>query len=194
MKTILNPATDNQLVKLFQEGDNSALEALLERYKDRVFSSINFLVKDKFLAEDLFQEVFIKIIDTLRANRYNEEGKFLPWAMRIAHNLCVDHFRKVKRTPGIVSGDNNETFDMLNIKEESAEVVMMQVQSHDSVRKIVDMLPEEQREVIVLRHYADLSFKEIAQLTNCSINTALGRMRYGLMNMRKMIAEKQIAL
>ncbi len=194
MKTILNPATDNQLVKLFQEGDNSALEALLERYKDRVFSSINFLVKDKFLAEDLFQEVFIKIIDTLRANRYNEEGKFLPWAMRIAHNLCVDHFRKVKRTPGIVSGDNNETFDTLNIKEESAEVVMMQGQSHDSVRKIVDMLPEEQREVIVLRHYADLSFKEIAQLTNCSINTALGRMRYGLMNMRKMIAEKQIAL
>ncbi len=194
MKTTLNPATDNQLVKLFQEGDNSALEALLERYKDRVFSSINFLVKDKFLAEDLFQEVFIKIIDTLRANRYNEEGKFLPWAMRIAHNLCVDHFRKVKRTPGIVSGDNNETFDTLNIKEESAEVVMMQVQSHDSVRKIVDMLPEEQREVIVLRHYADLSFKEIAQLTNCSINTALGRMRYGLMNMRKMIAEKQIAL
>ena len=194
MKTILNPATDNQLVKLFQEGDNSALEALLERYKDRVFSSINFLVKDKYLAEDLFQEVFIKIIDTLRANRYNEEGKFLPWAMRIAHNLCVDHFRKVKRTPGIVSGDNNETFDTLNIKEESAEVVMMQGQSHASVRKIVDMLPEEQREVIVLRHYADLSFKEIAQLTNCSINTALGRMRYGLMNMRKMIAEKQIAL
>jgi RNA polymerase sigma factor (sigma-70 family) len=194
MKTILNPATDNQLVKLFQEGDNSALEALLERYKDRVFSSINFLVKDKFLAEDLFQEVFIKIIDTLRANRYNEEGKFLPWAMRIAHNLCVDHFRKVKRTPGIVSGDNNDTFDTLNVKEESAEVTMMQGQSYDSVRKIVDMLPEEQREVIVLRHFADLSFKEIAQLTNCSINTALGRMRYGLMNMRKLIVEKQIAL
>ncbi len=194
MKTILNPATDNQLVKLFQEGDNSALEALLERYKDRVFSSINFLVKDKFLAEDIFQEVFIKIIDTLRANRYNDEGKFLPWAMRIAHNLCVDHFRKIKRTPGIVSGDNNDTFDTLNIKEESIEVTMMQGQSFDSVRKIVDLLPEEQREVIVLRHYADLSFKEIAQLTNCSINTALGRMRYGLMNMRKMIAEKQIAL
>ncbi len=194
MKTTLNPATDNQLVKLFQEGDNSAFEELLDRYKNRVFSSISFLVKDKYLAEDLFQEVFIKIIDTLRANRYNEEGKFLPWAMRIAHNLCVDHFRKVKRTPGIVSGDNNETFDTLNVSQESAEVIMMQGQSYDSVRKIVDMLPEEQREVIVLRHYADLSFKEIASLTNCSINTALGRMRYGLMNMRKMIAEKQIAL
>jgi RNA polymerase sigma-70 factor (ECF subfamily) len=196
MKTILEPATDNQLVKLFQKGDNSALEMLLERYKDRVFTSISFLVKDKFLAEDIFQEVFIKVIDTLRANRYNEEGKFLPWAMRIAHNLCVDHFRKVKRTPGIVSGDgyDHDTFDMLNIREDSAEIKMMNVQSYDSVRKIVDMLPEEQREVIVLRHYADLSFKEIAQLTNCSINTALGRMRYGLMNMRKMIAEKQIAL
>ena len=192
MKTFLAKATDNQLVKSFQDGDNCALEELLIRYKDRIFSSINFMVKDRFLAEDVFQDAFIKIIDTLRGNRYNDEGKFLPWAIRIAHNLCVDHFRKVKRKPALVNSEDCSIFE--NIYDDAADNRIMQNQTHDSVRKIVDMLPDEQREVIVLRHYADLSFKEIAQLTNCSINTALGRMRYALMNMRKLIAEKQIAL
>ncbi len=193
MKT-LSQATDTQLVHAFQDGDTQALDILVGRYKDKIFSSILFLVKDKFMAEDLFQDVFIKIIETIRKNRYTEEGKFLPWAMRIAHNLCVDHFRKVKRTPTIKTSDERDIFEVINLSEESAETKMMQGQSHERVRRMLDMLPEEQREVIVLRHYADLSFKEIAEMTNCSINTALGRMRYGLINMRKMLTEQQIAL
>jgi RNA polymerase sigma-70 factor (ECF subfamily) len=191
---ILTQATDNQLVQSFQEGNSNALEILVNRHKDKLFTSINILVKDKYLAEDLFQDVFIKIIDTLRNNRYNEEGKFLPWAMRIAHNLCVDHFRKVKRTPTITTSDDRDIFEVINVMEDGADKAIIKNKSHDRIRKILDMLPEEQREVIVLRHYADLSFKEIAQMTNCSINTALGRMRYGLLNMRKIMAEKQIAL
>jgi RNA polymerase sigma factor (sigma-70 family) len=193
MKT-LSMATDTQLVHAFQDGNNRALEVLLARYKDKIFSSILFLVKDKYLAEDMFQEVFIKIIDTIRKDRYTEEGKFLPWAMRIAHNLCVDHFRKVKRAPAIKTSDDRDIFDVINVTEESSECKIIREQSHDTVRSLLDMLPEDQREVIVLRHYADMSFKEIAQMTDCSINTALGRMRYALINMRKMVAEKQIAI
>lgn len=191
---VLTQATDNQLVQSFQEGDNNALEVLVNRHKDKIFTSINILVKDKYLAEDLFQDVFIKIIDTLRNHRYNEEGKFLPWALRIAHNLCVDHFRKVKRTPTITTSDERDIFEVINTSEDAADKSIMKSQSHDRIRTVLDMLPEEQREVIVLRHYADMSFKEISALTNCSINTALGRMRYGLLNMRKIMAEKHIAL
>jgi RNA polymerase sigma-70 factor (ECF subfamily) len=186
--------TDQQLVHQFKDGDSSALETLVLRHKDKLFTSIYLLVKDKYLAEDLFQEVFIRVIDTIRGNRYTEEGKFLPWAMRIAHNLCVDHFRRVKRTPIIKTSDNHDIFEVLNFSEDNAEQKMMKNQSYDRIRRMLDLLPEEQREVIVLRHYADLSFKEIAGLTNCSINTALGRMRYGLINMRKMMMEKQISL
>ena len=193
MKT-LSQATDHQLVLSFQSGNNSALEVLVNRHKDRIFTSINILVKDKYLAEDLFQDVFIKIIDTLRKNSYNEEGKFLPWALRIAHNLCVDHFRKVKRKPTITTSDDRDIFDVINVSGDSADKGIIKSQSHRGVRELLDLLPEEQREVIVLRHYADLSFKEIAEMTNCSINTALGRMRYGLMSMRKMMAEKQMCL
>jgi RNA polymerase sigma factor (sigma-70 family) len=193
MKTFTQ-ATDTQLVQAFQQGNNQALEVLVNKYKDKIFTSINILVKDRFLAEDLFQEVFIKIIDTLRAGRYNEEGKFLPWALRIAHNLCVDHFRKVKRTPTIKTSDDTDIFEALIFSEEGADKTMMQGQSHGLVRRMLDMLPEEQREVIVLRHYADLSFKEIAQMTNTSINTALGRMRYGLINIRRIMEENQVAV
>lgn len=193
MKT-LSQATDNQLIRAFQEGNANALEILVNRYKDKIFSSILFLVKDKYLAEDLFQDVFIKVIDTLRNNRYTEEGKFLPWALRISHNLCVDYFRKVKRSPAIKTSDDRDIFEVINVVEESAETKVMTAQSHDRVRKMLDMLPEEQREVIVLRHFADMSFKDIADITNCSINTALGRMRYGLINLRKLMVEKQIAL
>ena len=193
MKAI-NQTPDTQLVHAFQEGNSQALEVLVNRYKDKLFSSILFLVKDKYLAEDLFQDVFIKIIDTIRNGRYTEEGKFLPWAMRIAHNLCVDHFRKIKRTPAVKTSDDRDIFELINVCEDGADKKIMQNQTHDRVRKMLDMLPEEQREVIVLRHYADLSFKEIAEMTNCSINTALGRMRYGLINIRKMMTEKQIAL
>ena len=186
--------TDQQLVRLFKEGNSNALETLVVRHKDKLFTSIVLLVKDKYLAEDLFQEVFIRVIDTIRGGRYTEEGKFLPWAMRIAHNLCVDHFRKVKRTPIIKTSDNHDIFEVLNFSEDNAEQKMIKNQSYDRIRRMLDLLPEEQREVIVLRHYADLSFKEISNLTNCSINTALGRMRYGLINMRKMMVEKQISL
>ncbi len=194
MKT-LNQASDTQLIHAFQERNaNDALEVLINRYKDKIFSSILFLVKDKYLAEDLFQDVFIKVIDTLKSNKYSEEGKFLPWALRISHNLCIDYFRKVKRTPPIKTSDNKDIFETINAVEESTETKLMTSQSHEKVRNMLNLLPEDQREVIVLRHFADLSFKEIAEITNSSINTALGRMRYGLINLRKLMLEKQIAL
>jgi len=191
MSTQLN---DTQLILAFQDGNCHALEALIKRYKDKLFSSILFIVKDKYLAEDLFQETFVRIIDTLRSKRYNEEGKFLPWAMRIAHNLCVDHFRKVKRTPPIVTNDNADIFDLIVVVNENAEQTIIRNQGYDRVHRMLAMLPDEQREVIVLRHFGDMSFKEIAEVTNCSINTALGRMRYGLINLRKMMTERQITL
>ncbi|MET0244619.1 MAG: sigma-70 family RNA polymerase sigma factor [Flavitalea sp.] len=190
----LRTKTDHELIIDFKDGNLYALETLVLRHKDKMYTSILFLVKDKYLAEDIFQDVLIKIIDTIRGGRYTEEGKFLPWAMRIAHNLCVDHFRKVKRTPAIKTSDDRDIFEVINFTEDGADVKMMKRQSHDRVRQMLDLLPEDQREVIILRHYADLSFKEIASLTNCSINTALGRMRYGLINLRKMMTQKKIAL
>ncbi|MEI6946208.1 sigma-70 family RNA polymerase sigma factor [Paraflavisolibacter sp. H34] len=192
--TSFSKLTDHELINLFVAGNVYALEALVLRHKDKLFTSILFLVKDKYLAEDIFQDVFIRIIDTVRSGRYTEEGKFLPWAMRIAHNLCVDHFRKVKRTPMIKNSEDQDIFEVLNFTEESAEDKMIKKQSHNRVKDMLNQLPEDQREVIILRHYADMSFKEIAALTHCSINTALGRMRYGLINLRKMMAQKQIAL
>lgn len=192
--TILSKLTDHELIQSFVTGNTSALEILVLRHKDKLYTSILFLVKDKYLAEDIFQDVFIRIIDTVRGGRYTDEGKFLPWAMRIAHNLCVDHFRKIKRTPVIKTGEDQDIFEVLNFTEESAEDKMMKKQSHNRVKDMLDLLPEDQREVIILRHYADMSFKEIAAITNCSINTALGRMRYGLINLRKMMVQKQIAL
>lgn len=192
--TSLTNYSDQQLIHLFQDGDSLALETLIIRHKDKIYTSIFLLVKDKYLAEDIFQDVFIRVIDTVRGGRYTEEGKFLPWAMRIAHNLCVDHFRKVKRTPTIRNSEEHDIFEVINFSEEGADKKMMQRQSHDRVRQMLDLLPADQREVIILRHYAELSFKEIAAMTNCSINTALGRMRYGLINLRKMMLEKQIAL
>lgn len=194
MNSSLRQKTDHELIQKFQDGDLNALEILVLRHKDKMYTSILFLVKDKYLAEDIFQDVLIKIIDTIRAGRYTEEGKFLPWAMRIAHNLCVDHFRKVKRTPAIKTSDDRDIFEVINFTEDGADVKMMKRQSYDRVRQMLDLLPDDQREVIILRHYADLSFKEIASLTNCSINTALGRMRYGLINLRKMMMQKKIAL
>ncbi len=191
---IMYKLSDEQLITLFKKGHASALEELVQRHKDKLYTSIFLLVKDSFLAEDIFQDTFIKIIDTIRAERYTEKGKFLPWAMRIAHNLCVDYFRKIKRTPIIKTSDDKDIFNVLSFSESSAEEKLITRQSHDRVRRMLDMLPEEQREVIILRHYADLSFKEIADLTQVSINTALGRMRYGLINLRKMMTEKQICL
>ena len=189
--------TDTQLVSKFQKGDLQALEQLIEKYKEKIYTSIFFLVKDKFLAEDIFQETFIRVIDTLRSGRYNEEGKVLPWIMRIAHNLCVDHFRKVKRAP-FVSTDQNDlrdVFDVLGVHQgENAETQRIREETYHMVSLMLDHLPASQREVLVLRHYGDMSFKEIARLTDCSINTALGRMRYGLLNLRKLMATHQIEL
>ena len=191
---LLSKLSDHELIKSFNAGNVNAFEILVLRHKDKLYTSIFFLVKDKYLAEDIFQDVFIRIIDTIKSGRYTEEGKFLPWAMRIAHNLCVDYFRKVKRTPTIKNSDDQDIFEVLNFTEDSAEDKMIKKQSHNRVKDMLDQLPEDQREVIILRHYADMSFKEIAEITNCSINTALGRMRYGLINLRKMMMAKQISL
>lgn len=193
MKTVQN-LQDQELIQQYQEGDSEALSALISRYKEKIFTSIFLLVKDKYLAEDIFQDTFIKVIDTINGGRYTDEGKFLPWVMRIAHNLCVDHFRKVKRRPPIKTSDSRDIFEVLNFSEGGVDHKMMQTESNARVRKMLDMLPVDQKEVIVMRHFAELSFKEIAQLTDCSINTALGRMRYGLINLRKLMNEKQIAL
>lgn len=192
MRTHAN-VLDNELVRAFQNGDDSALECLIDRHKDKIYSTIFFLVKDKHLAEDLFQEVFIKIIEKLRSSNYNEEGKFLHWALRISHNLCVDFFRKKMGKPTI-SGDSTNLFELVEICSDSADKRIVTLQVYEKVRVMLDALPHEQREVLILRHFADLSFKEIAQLTNTGINTALGRMRYGLLNLRKMMEENSIVL
>jgi len=186
--------TDNELIQEFQAGNSRAFDALLDRHQDRIYSTILFMVKDSYLAEDLIQEIFIKIIDNLKQKKYNEEGKFLPWALRISHNFCVDHFRKVKRTPTIKTSDDQDLFEIIKHSDHPADYKMTRAQTHRNIQQLVDLLPEEQREIIVLRHYADLSFKEIAVMTNCSINTALGRMRYGLINLRKMMAERGMTM
>ena len=193
MKT-MNSLSDQDLIRLYLDGESQALSNLVERHKDKIFTSIYLLVKDRYLAEDLFQDIFIKVIDKLNNNQYNEEGKFLPWVMRIAHNACIDHFRKVKRSPSIKTSDDHDIFEVLNFSEAGADQKMMQGQSNERVRKMLDMLPQDQKEVIIMRHFADMSFKEISNVTGCSINTALGRMRYGLLNLRKLMVEKQIAL
>ena len=190
-----NNLSDQELIQLFKNGDTNALEDLINRHKQRIFTSIFILIKDKSLAEDIFQDVFIKIIDTLRSGSYTDEGKFLPWALRIAHNMCVDHFRKVKRGPAVLNNSEEyDIFETLDLSEEGAEGQIMNAERNETLRKLLDSLPQDQREVIVLRHFANLSFKEIAEKTNCSINTALGRMRYGLINIRKMMVECEVAL
>jgi RNA polymerase sigma-70 factor (ECF subfamily) len=186
--------TDNELIQLFQQGNTRAFDVLIDRHQERIFNAINFMVKDNYLAEDLIQDIFIKIINNLKQNKYNDEGKFLPWALRIAHNFCVDHFRKVKRTPTIKTSDDQDLFEIIKHADHPADYKMTRSQTHRNIQELVDLLPEEQREIIVLRHYANLSFKEIAQMTNCSINTALGRMRYGLINLRKMMNERGMSL
>jgi RNA polymerase sigma-70 factor (ECF subfamily) len=185
--------SDKELINAYLEGNDRCFETLLNRHKEKIYTSIFLFVKDHSQAEDIFQDVFIKIIRTLRRGKYNHEGKFLQWAMRIAYNMCVDHFRKSKRKPTVSPTEEFDIFEVLKVTEDNAETKMIKNQRYDKVRKLIDALPEEQREVVILRHYADLSFKEIAKLTDVSINTALGRMRYALINIRKMIDEKNIA-
>jgi len=186
--------SDRQLILDYLEGSDKSFEILLNRHKQRIYTQIYLFVKDHDLAEDIFQEVFIKIIDTLRKGKYNHEGKFLQWAMRISYNLCVDHFRRSKRRTKVSPSETFDIFDVLEVKDDNMETTMIKSQTYSKVRQLVDLLPDEQREVVILRHYADMSFKEISQLTRVSINTALGRMRYALINIRKMIEEKNIQL
>lgn len=188
------PVADQQLIELYLQGDEKAFETLLERHRDKIYTSIYLFVKDHDQANDIFQEVFIKIIDTLRKGKYNHEGKFLQWAMRIAYNMCVDQFRRGKRRIKVSPTETFDIFDVLETNEENMEGAMIRTQTHSKVRQLVDELPPEQREVVILRHYADMSFKEIAELTQVSINTALGRMRYALINIRKMVEEKDLVL
>ncbi|MBK7409219.1 MAG: sigma-70 family RNA polymerase sigma factor [Saprospirales bacterium] len=188
------PLNDEQLIQLYLTGDERAFEELLNRHQQKIYTSIYLFVKDQNQAEDIFQEVFIKIIDTLRKGKYNHEGKFGQWAMRISYNLCVDYFRRSKRRPQVQPTEEFDIFEVLRLADDNAEQRIMRSQTHEKVRKLVDMLPPEQREVVILRHYADMSFKEIAKLTRVSINTALGRMRYALINIRKMMEEKQVQL
>ncbi len=188
------PLSDQQLIESYLAGDERSFEILLTRHKSKIYTSIYLFVKDEDQANDIFQEVFIKIIDTLRKGKYNHEGKFLQWAMRIAYNMCVDQFRRGKRYSKVSATETFDIFDVLEAPDESMEGMMMRTQTHDRIRSLVDLLPDEQREVVILRHYADMSFKEIAGLTRVSINTALGRMRYALINIRKMIAEKELQL
>jgi len=186
--------SDQDLIGQYLAGDESALESLISRHKDKVFTSILFIVKDQALAEDIFQDTFIKVIDTLRSGKYKEEGKFLPWVTRIGYNLCIDHFRRLKRAPMVTTSEGYDLFNLLDFADGNAEEDVIMDQTRSKVRHLIDHLPEEQREVVILRHYSELSFKEIAEMTNVSINTALGRMRYALINMRKLIAEKNMTL
>lgn len=191
---IIQQQSDAQLVQSFQEGNSHALETIINRYKDKIYTGIFMLVKDQFTAEDIFQDTFLKIIRTIQGGRYAEQGKFLPWAMRVAHNLCMDHFRKVRQQVPVTLSDGTDLADILGATEDSASTALEKRQVHNTIRQLIERLPEEQREVIVLRIYADLSFKEISDLTSVSINTALGRMRYGLINLRKMIEDNKLVL
>lgn len=182
--------TDNELINLFKKGHSPALDPLVDRYQDKIYDAILYLVKDKNHADDICQDVFIKIIETLKSGKYKEEGKFLPWAMRIAHNLCIDYFRKIKRIPFIKNNEEDQVLENINCTEKNIEEKLITSQNAGKAKELLEQLPEEQREVIVLRHFANLSFKEIAEMTGCSINTALGRMRYGLINLRKMMTGK----
>ena len=190
----VNPISDQDLIMLYLGGSERAFEELLLRHKQKIYSSIYLFVKDSTLAEDIFQEVFIKIIDTLRKGKYNHEGKFLQWALRISYNMCVDYFRRNKRKPKTTTTDSFDIFDVLPLSDLNAEQAMVRDQTHDKIKDLLDLLPEEQREVVILRHYADMSFKEISKLTRVSINTALGRMRYALINIRKIIEKKELVL
>ncbi len=183
---------DQELIKTYLKGNDKAFEILLKRHKDKIYTSIYLFVKDTEMANDIFQDVFIKIVDTLRKGKYNHEGKFLQWAMRISYNMCVDNFRRNKRRTKVSSTETFDIFDVLQSNDDNMETTMIKSQMHKKVRSLVDELPPEQREVVILRHYADMSFKEISQLTRVSINTALGRMRYALINMRKMADERNM--
>jgi RNA polymerase sigma factor (sigma-70 family) len=185
--------SDSQLVALYQNGNEEAFEMLLHRHKSRVYTAIYLIVKDRYTAEDLLQETFIKAINTIKNGRYNEEGKFLPWISRIAHNLAIDHFRKEKRYPEVVLEDGSRVFDSIQFAQESYESVQVMKDTRTKLRDFIKELPTEQKQVLIMRHYLEMSFQEIATRTGVSINTALGRMRYALINLRKKMISNNIA-
>jgi RNA polymerase sigma-70 factor (ECF subfamily) len=190
----LSAYSDQELIQQYLEGKESAFEVLLLRHKNRVFTHVLIKVRDRDLANDIFQDTFIKVVNTLKAGKYNEEGKFLPWVMRIAHNLVIDHFRRSKKMPFVRETEEFSPFSILDNKETNAQDDMIESQIHQDIRHLVEMLPDEQREVVMMRHYKGMSFKDIAECSNVSINTALGRMRYALINMRKMAEQQNIVL
>ena len=184
--------TDQELVQMYLGGNEASLEKLILRHKDKIYTGIYMMVKDQYLAEDLFQETFIKVIDTMRSGKYNEEGKFAPWVMRISYNLCIDHFRKMKRSPGIVTSDGDDIFKFLRFDESPKQDYHETERVEAKLKDLIEQLPEEQKEVVMLRCFYDFSFKEIAEYTQVSINTSLGRMRYALINLRKMMKQHRI--
>ncbi|MEE9409110.1 MAG: sigma-70 family RNA polymerase sigma factor [Polaribacter sp.] len=185
---------DSELVSRYIKGNEASLGILINKHQQRLFSFIYSKVKDKDITEDIFQDTFIKVIRTLKKGNYNEEGKFLPWVMRISHNLVIDHFRKSNRMPTFRNTDEFDIFSVLGDGSLNAEKQIIQEQIYNDVRDLVKELPEEQKEVLVMRMYKDMSFKEISENTGVSINTALGRMRYALINMRKLIEKHNIIL
>jgi RNA polymerase sigma-70 factor (ECF subfamily) len=190
-----NLLNDNELVQRFIAGDQNSLEILIQRHKGRVFSYILLIVKKQELAEDIFQETFIKVIRSLKKGKYTENGKFVSWVLRISHNLIIDHFRKEK-LKGTVSNDSLDidVFNSRKFSEDTIEDQMINTQILSEVKDLIQELPEDQQQVIIMRHYLDLSFKEIAEQTDVSINTALGRMRYALINLRKLVEKKNLIL
>jgi len=189
------PISDYDLIVRFIKGEQSCFEQLIHRHKNKVFAYISLYIRDQALAEDIFQDTFLKVIQSVKSGKYSDNGKFLSWVMRIAHNLIIDHFRRIKQM-NTISNDNYES-DLFNSKrfaEDNVEDDIVKRQIHLDVRKMITQLPDDQREVVILRHYAGLSFKEIADITDVSINTALGRMRYALINMRRLMEEKKISL
>lgn len=189
-------ASDEELIKSFQrDGNEIALRQLIEKHKNAIYTNIFYTVKDYYIADEIFQETFIKIFKQLKKANYKEQGKFLPWAQRIASNLCIDHFRKVKRNRNYLVTNGEEILTFIPLPDSyNKEKELIQKEKSQILQNLLHLLPKEQKEVIILRIYGEFSFKEIAKITNVSINTALGRMRYGLQNLRKEINEKKIAI
>ncbi len=191
----LETTDEKELIRSYLSGNHSSLQILIKRHQNRLYSYIFLLVKDKQLADDVFQDTYVKVINTLKLGNYRDEGKFIQWVMRIAHNLVIDHFRKSKKINFVESQNNDyDVFDTIRLTDPSIEEQLVTNQIHSDVKKLLQYLPDEQKEVIVLRCYAGLSFKDIAEQTEVSINTALGRMRYALINLRKLIEERSIVL
>jgi RNA polymerase sigma factor (sigma-70 family) len=185
--------SDSQLVLFYKDGNEEAFKQLVDRHKSKIFTTIFLIVKDTEIAEDIQQETFIKAINTIQSGRYNEEGKFLPWILRIAHNLAIDHFRKQKRYPTVNMEDNSPVFNTMAFSESSIEEIQIRKDTYNLLHELIDELPETQKDVLIKRHFMQMSFQEIADATGVSINTALGRMRYALINLRKKMESKNIA-